>query len=82
MTTFLRERLFDRLTLYTAPLLIGAGVSGVGDLGVPTIAEALRFEHVHRRELQGDLVFEGYRLGWFQEVSAAVKEEHHVYGTC
>jgi diaminohydroxyphosphoribosylaminopyrimidine deaminase/5-amino-6-(5-phosphoribosylamino)uracil reductase len=37
---FLRADLVDRLLLYRAPILIGAGLPGVGDIGLADLAEA------------------------------------------
>ncbi|WP_300682486.1 bifunctional diaminohydroxyphosphoribosylaminopyrimidine deaminase/5-amino-6-(5-phosphoribosylamino)uracil reductase RibD [Nocardioides sp.] len=39
---FLRARLVDEIVVYVAPLLLGAGPAMVGDLGVSTLADALR----------------------------------------
>ena len=41
---FLRAGLVDEVVAYVAPMLLGAGRSAVGDLGVSTIAEAWRLE--------------------------------------
>ena len=41
---FLRAGLVDEVVAYVAPMLLGAGRSGVGDLGVTTIADALRLD--------------------------------------
>lgn len=38
--SFLREGLVDRLLLYRAPLLIGAGKAALGDIGLETLASA------------------------------------------
>lgn len=43
-TAFLSHDLVDELVIYQAPLLLGAGRSSVGDLGVGTLARARRFE--------------------------------------
>lgn len=37
---FLRADLVDRLLLYRAPILLGSGMAGVGDLGLADIAAA------------------------------------------
>lgn len=37
---FLRADLVDRLLLYRAPILIGAGLAGIGDLGLAELADA------------------------------------------
>ena len=41
---FVRAGLVDEVVVYVAPLLLGAGRSAVGDLGIDTIAEALHLE--------------------------------------
>ena len=37
---FLRARLVDRLLLYRAPIIIGAGLAGIGDIGLSDLAAA------------------------------------------
>nr|WP_230487302.1 bifunctional diaminohydroxyphosphoribosylaminopyrimidine deaminase/5-amino-6-(5-phosphoribosylamino)uracil reductase RibD [Nocardioides anomalus] len=39
---FLRAGLVDEIVTYVAPVLLGAGLPAVGDLGITTIADALR----------------------------------------
>ena len=46
---FLRAGLVDEVVAYVAPALLGAGASAVGDLGITTIADALRPAD-HRRD--------------------------------
>jgi diaminohydroxyphosphoribosylaminopyrimidine deaminase/5-amino-6-(5-phosphoribosylamino)uracil reductase len=41
---FARAALVDRVLAYLAPTLLGAGVAALGDAGVTTIADALRFD--------------------------------------
>ena len=45
---FLRAGVVDEVVAYVAPLLLGAGTSAVGDLGITTIADAL---HLRLREV-------------------------------
>ncbi|WAC89547.1 bifunctional diaminohydroxyphosphoribosylaminopyrimidine deaminase/5-amino-6-(5-phosphoribosylamino)uracil reductase RibD [Mycobacterium sp. Aquia_213] len=42
-SAFLREEAIDRILTYVAPILLGGPVTAVGDVGVPTIARALRW---------------------------------------
>ena len=42
--SFLRAGLVDEVVAYVAPMLLGAGRSAVGDLGIGTVADALRLE--------------------------------------
>jgi diaminohydroxyphosphoribosylaminopyrimidine deaminase/5-amino-6-(5-phosphoribosylamino)uracil reductase len=81
-TAFLREGLFDRLTAYVAPIILGSGIDAVGPLGINVVPEALSFEGVSWRQLGDQQVFDAYREGWFEGVRASVKEESDVYRTC
>ena len=42
ITSFLAEKLVDRVVIGIAPTIIGSGVNAVGDLGVARVAEGLR----------------------------------------
>lgn len=50
ITSFLAEKLVDRLVLGIAPTIMGAGVDAVGDLGVASVAESIHLTNrsVHR----------------------------------
>jgi diaminohydroxyphosphoribosylaminopyrimidine deaminase/5-amino-6-(5-phosphoribosylamino)uracil reductase len=41
---FVRAGLVDEVLVYVAPVLLGAGLTAVGDLRIQTIADALRLE--------------------------------------
>jgi diaminohydroxyphosphoribosylaminopyrimidine deaminase/5-amino-6-(5-phosphoribosylamino)uracil reductase len=41
---FLEAGLVDQVVVYVAPMLLGAGTSAVGDLGITTIADALHLQ--------------------------------------
>ncbi len=56
-TAALRARVVDELRVFVAPLLIGEGISGVGDLGIRRLTEALRLEEVALRRLGPDLLY-------------------------
>lgn len=52
---FLRAGLVDRLLLYRAPILVGAGLAGVGDIGLRDLADAHgRWRLVDERRLGSD----------------------------
>ncbi|MET0137871.1 MAG: bifunctional diaminohydroxyphosphoribosylaminopyrimidine deaminase/5-amino-6-(5-phosphoribosylamino)uracil reductase RibD [Sphingobium sp.] len=52
---FLRAGLVDRLLLYRAPILIGEGLAGVGDIGLSDLAEAYgRWRLADERRLGDD----------------------------
>ncbi|MDP9436221.1 MAG: dihydrofolate reductase family protein, partial [Actinomycetota bacterium] len=52
---FLRAGLVDRVVGYVAPALLGAGVAAVGDVGVGTIAAALRLRLSEVERVGGDV---------------------------
>jgi diaminohydroxyphosphoribosylaminopyrimidine deaminase/5-amino-6-(5-phosphoribosylamino)uracil reductase len=60
LTNFLRERLADKVYVAVAPMVIGAGVSAVGDLGVERLAQAVRFERARFEKLGEGMLFSGY----------------------
>ena len=70
-TSFLREGLFDRITFFIAPMVIGKGVEGIGDLGIRRIAEHLRFEGVRFRRIGNQIVLDGYRVGFLEDLYRA-----------
>ncbi|WP_372595636.1 bifunctional diaminohydroxyphosphoribosylaminopyrimidine deaminase/5-amino-6-(5-phosphoribosylamino)uracil reductase RibD [Actinotalea sp.] len=53
-TAFLRAGLVDEVHAYVAPVLLGAGRPVVGDLGIGTLADALRLRTVEVRHLDPD----------------------------
>jgi diaminohydroxyphosphoribosylaminopyrimidine deaminase/5-amino-6-(5-phosphoribosylamino)uracil reductase len=55
---FLRAGLVDRVVAYLAPTLLGAGPPAVGDLGIPTLADAIRLELLDCRRVGDDIRIE------------------------
>jgi diaminohydroxyphosphoribosylaminopyrimidine deaminase/5-amino-6-(5-phosphoribosylamino)uracil reductase len=55
---FLRDQLVDRVIGYYAPAILGAGHPLVGDIGVPTIASAVRLDLVDVTAVGGDVRIE------------------------
>ena len=52
---FLRDGLVDEVVAYVAPVLLGAGATAVGDLGIRSIDEALRLEPIDIATLGRDV---------------------------
>ena len=52
---FLRDGLVDEVVAYVAPVLLGAGATAVGDLGIRSIDEALRLEPIDITTLVRDV---------------------------
>jgi diaminohydroxyphosphoribosylaminopyrimidine deaminase/5-amino-6-(5-phosphoribosylamino)uracil reductase len=53
----LRDRIVDEVVVYVAPLVIGEGVSAIGDLGVDRLAQAIHLDEVRTRRLGADLLY-------------------------
>lgn len=60
-TEMIRQRLFDKLVVVVAPIVIGAGIDAVGDLGNARLVDALRLERVSHRRINDQAVITGYR---------------------
>ena len=60
LTNFLKEKLADKVYVATAPMVIGEGISAIGDLGVEKLSQAVRFERVEYKKLGVDMLFSGY----------------------
>lgn len=58
ITSFLRAGLVHRMVVVTAPVIIGQGVEAIGDLGITTLAQALRPRCSRVRRLGSDRVWE------------------------
>lgn len=55
--TFLAADMVDRLLIYRAPIIIGAGLPGIADIGLASLADAHgRWRNVDRRTLGSDTV--------------------------
>ncbi|MBJ8345328.1 bifunctional diaminohydroxyphosphoribosylaminopyrimidine deaminase/5-amino-6-(5-phosphoribosylamino)uracil reductase RibD [Antrihabitans sp. YC2-6] len=53
---FLQARLIDRIVAYIAPVVLGAGQSALGDVGVGNIGEALRFRREYIEPIGTDVM--------------------------
>ncbi|MCK5126503.1 MAG: bifunctional diaminohydroxyphosphoribosylaminopyrimidine deaminase/5-amino-6-(5-phosphoribosylamino)uracil reductase RibD [candidate division Zixibacteria bacterium] len=59
-TSLFRERLVDKYYQFIAPMMLGEGISGIGDLGLNKIAQAISFHDCGFRKLGNDRLFWGY----------------------
>ena len=59
ITSALQARIVDRLTVCIAPKVIGRGIEAVGDLGILTMDEALRFTESRFTAHGEDVIFDG-----------------------
>ena len=59
ITSFVEERLFDRMVVITAPKILGKGIEAIGNLGIEKMSDSigLTFERVYRKGK--DIIIEG-----------------------
>ncbi|HLG93827.1 MAG TPA: bifunctional diaminohydroxyphosphoribosylaminopyrimidine deaminase/5-amino-6-(5-phosphoribosylamino)uracil reductase RibD [candidate division Zixibacteria bacterium] len=62
LTNFFKEKLADKVYVATAPMIIGEGISAIGNLGVEKLSKAIRFERVQYKKLGQDFLFSGYPI--------------------
>lgn len=60
-TSFLNENIVDRISIYTAPIICGNGISAIKDLGVNNISESLGFKKTRFAQINEQTVFHGWR---------------------
>jgi riboflavin-specific deaminase-like protein len=58
-SSFLREGLWDSLSVFIAPLILGGGVPCVSGLGIDSVAKALRPGGVKIQKIGNQILFEG-----------------------
>lgn len=58
ITSFLRQKLVDRMVVAIAPKVIGKGIEAVGDLNVREVSQALKFDFQKVYRLGEDVVVE------------------------
>ncbi len=62
-TSFVEAGLVDKFVIITAPIIIGKGVSAIGDLATKRLADAVQFERHSFDGSDHDCVFIGYPKG-------------------
>ncbi|MDI6766687.1 MAG: bifunctional diaminohydroxyphosphoribosylaminopyrimidine deaminase/5-amino-6-(5-phosphoribosylamino)uracil reductase RibD [Bacteroidota bacterium] len=59
-SNFVSDKLADKLLIFTAPKIFGKGIDGFIDLENQTVAKHVRLSKVSIRNLDGDILIEGY----------------------
>ena len=58
-TSFLKERLIDRIVVATAPMIIGSGKEAIGDLDILKVEQSLSLKDVKFKRLGEDFIVDG-----------------------
>ena len=56
----IKERIADKLLVFTAPKLVGNGLGAVGNLGVTKIDKAVKLKNMEMKKIGKDLLLEAY----------------------
>ena len=60
-TSFIKNRLFDKVSFFIAPMMIGSGIQSIGDLGIESLEKAFRLQEVTIEIVDQQALVEGYR---------------------
>lgn len=60
-TSFIREELFDKISVFMAPIFLGEGVGSIGDLGLQSIDAAVKLLRPTYTIINNQILAEGYR---------------------
>ena len=60
-TSFVRHELWDKLTVYVAPMLLGSGRAALGNLSIARIADAVGIQRARWQTIHGQIALSGYR---------------------
>ncbi|MCJ7663739.1 MAG: bifunctional diaminohydroxyphosphoribosylaminopyrimidine deaminase/5-amino-6-(5-phosphoribosylamino)uracil reductase RibD [Desulfobacterales bacterium] len=58
ITSLLQEGLVNRMVLITAPLILGKGVEGIGDLGITDLGKAIKPSSCEIKRIGEDVIFD------------------------
>lgn len=58
-SAFLREGLWDKLSVFLAPLILGGGKPAVSGLGRDSLSQALRLQNITTKRIGNQILFEG-----------------------
>jgi diaminohydroxyphosphoribosylaminopyrimidine deaminase/5-amino-6-(5-phosphoribosylamino)uracil reductase len=60
-TEFISRQLFDKVSFFVAPMLLGEGIAAIGDLGISKISRALRLQQTAVEIINDQILIRGYR---------------------
>ena len=60
-TQFISKMLFDKISVFIAPIIIGEGINAINDLNTLKISDVLKLENPSIEIIEDNLLFSGYR---------------------
>ena len=56
----IKERIADKLLIFTAPKLVGNGLGAIGNLGITKIDKAIKLKDMKMKKIGKDILLEAY----------------------
>ncbi len=60
-TSFIREKLFDKISIFIAPQICGNGINAINDIGTNKMSESMKLQNVSYQLINDQIVLTGYR---------------------
>jgi len=60
-TSFIKEKLFDKISVYTAPIICGSGTNSVNDIGTEMMGDSVSLKCINLKTINNQFVLTGYR---------------------
>lgn len=60
-TQFLKQKLFDKISIFIAPMIFGLGQNSIGELKITNVEDAIKFENPIMEFVGKDIHFMGHR---------------------
>ncbi len=59
-TSFIEKKLFDKISVFLAPIIIGTGINSVQEIGTERLTDALKLQRVHIEVIDQQALVEGF----------------------
>lgn len=60
-TQFIKQGLFDKVSFFIAPIIIGKGIEAIGELGTIKLSQSIRLENPVVEIIGNQVIMHGYR---------------------
>jgi len=61
ISSFLKEKIFDKMSIFLAPYVLGNGLSGINFKGINYMHDALKLKEVTFKKINDQILIEGYK---------------------
>ena len=60
LTSFMQEKLVDKVYCFIAPKIIGKGLDAVAELGIRKISDSVQLKNVEIKKIEDNVLISGY----------------------